>query len=301
MTGITISISRGMLLILAITTLIFTACESPAGSEGPQGPHGEVGSVGPAGEDGSVMYAGAGAPTADTGKQGDYYLNTNTGEYYGPKDGDGWGKPIVVLMGKDGKDGADGKSGEDGEDGQDGSQTYSGTGAPDIAMGKVGDYYLDKSSFNLYGPKTDSGWGSPLNIKGADGNANVTRYIFSGYDFSSDDFHRVTIRNLSEAEMKNSAWLVYFLRNSGNTTIYYSIPGKGALREYSMRRNYYNGFILFDISRESASDGAEYDRIEIVRIAASNTVDNAKQSSKIKLPNDLDRTNYQEVANYYGF
>ena len=301
MIGLTISTSRGMLLILAMTTLFFTACDGPSGPQGVQGEQGAVGPVGPAGKDGSMIHAGSKQPTSAIGNEGDYYLNTNSGEYYGPKDANGWGNPIMVLMGKDGRDGTDGKDGTNGEDGKDGSQIHSSSGSPDTSLGKVGDYYLDKSSYDLYGPKTDSGWGTPINIKGADGNANVTRYIFPGYDFNSDDFHRVTISGLSEAEMMNSAWLVYFLRNSGSTTFYYSIPGKGVLREYSLTRNYYNGFILFDISRESASSGDEYDRIEIVRIAASSTVDNTKQPSGVKLPDDLDATNYQEVAKYYGF
>lgn len=283
-------LTRIVTLLVVCSISLFMACEGPSGTEGPQGPEGPEGPVGPAGNDGSMMYSGQGAPDTNIGKTGDYYLNTGTGEMYGPKDENGWGNPIIVLMGEDGTDG------QDGADGEDGSQIYSGSGAPDASLGVEGDYYLDKSNYNLYGPKTGSGWGTPLNLKGADGNANVTRYIFSGYDFSSSDFHRVQISGLSEAEMQNSAWLVYFLNDQGSTTFYYSIPGQGVSRRYSLTRNYYNGFILFDITRESTSSGVEYEQIEVVRIAASNTVDNSKQ-----LPKDLNTNNYNSVAEYYGF
>src|ERR1700733_13706831 len=55
-----------------------------------------------------------------------------------------------------------GPAGATGPAGQDGSQIYSGNGAPAASLGKIGDYYLDKSNGNLYGPKTANGWGTPL-------------------------------------------------------------------------------------------------------------------------------------------
>lgn|GEM_PF-6837907 len=33
----------------------------------------------------------------------------------------------------------------------------------------MGDMYLDVASARLYGPKSDSGWGTPLNLKGDKG------------------------------------------------------------------------------------------------------------------------------------
>jgi hypothetical protein len=151
-------------LVLVLGTM--AGCEGPQGPDGPQGPQGPEGPVGPAGEDGSVIHAGTGAPSADTGVNGDYYLNQDTGELYGPKNDDGWGTPISLQ----GPAGEDGQDGADGQDGKDGSQIHSGTGSPDASLGVVGDYYLDKDSFDLYGPKTDSGWGTPISLKGT---ANV--------------------------------------------------------------------------------------------------------------------------------
>ncbi|MGM0546119.1 MAG: hypothetical protein ACQEST_05295 [Bacteroidota bacterium] len=131
--------------------------------------------------------------------------------------------PIIVLMGEDGQDGADGS------DGEDGSQIHSGNGAPDASIGVIGDYYLDKDSYELYGPKTSNGWGSPLNLKGANGNANVTRYIFPGYDFEQSYGHVLQIPNVSsEEQMNESVWLVYLIDSDPNiNSISIQIPGYG--------------------------------------------------------------------------
>ncbi|PAU93633.1 hypothetical protein CK503_10790 [Aliifodinibius salipaludis] len=288
-------ITRIVTLLLVCSISIFIACEGPSGSEGPQGLEGPEGPVGPAGEDGSMMYSGQGAPGADIGAEGDYYINTNNGEMYGPKDTDGWGNPIMVLMGKDG------------QDGEDGSQIHAGSGAPDPSLGKVDDFYLDKANYDMYGPKTDQGWGSPINLKGADGNANVTRYIFPGYDFSSNNYNPLNIPVDDKAEMVESAWLVYLVGQSSPNVdeAYWSIPGYGNNGNtfYTSEHHYYDSReeVVFAISCDPNVQGEQYDRIEIVQIEASNNEDHRKQVTETILPKDLDTSNYQEVAEYYGF
>ena len=283
-----------VILVLILGAGVFQGCEGPSGPEGAEGPQGEVGPIGPAGEDGSQMYAGSGAPTSDIGDEGDYYLNTTTGEYYGPKDSSGWGNPIIVLMGDDGQDGADG---------EDGSQIFSGTGAPASSLGQEGDYYLDKSSFDLYGPKTASGWGSPINIKGADGNANVTRYIFQGHDFGNNSSLTLTIFGITNAEFKESAWLIYLANDRGliNSTFrYYPIPGEAIITSYSVSFGNINNInTAFFI--EASGSGTNYERIEIVRIEATNIDDRRKQNSGGILPSGLDTSDYDAVAEHYGF
>lgn len=286
----------GLLTVLLVVGMAFSACEGPAGSEGPQGPEGPEGPVGPAGENGSMMHAGAGDPADNVGEIGDYYLNQDSGELYGPKNNDGWGNPIIVLMGEDGQDGADG------------SQIHSGSGTPDVSLGVEGDYYLDEDSYDLYGPKGDSGWGTPLNLKGADGNANVTRYLYFGHDFRS---MISVVRYLdgleSEAEMRQSAWLIYFIYENSNGPVYYSVPGYGYgdLSFYSFHYSWNdnNQEVSFNL-RASEGSGEEYDQIEIIRIEAGNTVDNQGSHGKRTgnlIPNHLDVTNYEEVARYYSF
>ncbi|MFU1858089.1 hypothetical protein ACK8HY_13815 [Sphingobacterium sp. NGMCC 1.201703] len=81
--------------------------------------------------------------------------------------------PFFLLgCGKDGKIGPQGEKGEQGEkgiDGLNGSTIFSGKSAPTSAIGVIGDFYLNLSSGDLYGPKTKEGWGNPFNLKGSSG------------------------------------------------------------------------------------------------------------------------------------
>jgi hypothetical protein len=137
------------------------------GPEGPDGKTGATGAVGASGKDGSVMYSGNGAPAATLGILGDYYLDKNTAQLYGPKIATGWGTPLTLM-------GATGATGSAGTNGTNGSTTLSGNGAPAASLGANGDYYLDKTNFLLYGPKTTGGWGIPMLLKGADGTQGPT-------------------------------------------------------------------------------------------------------------------------------
>ena len=282
-------------LILLMLMLGIAGCKGPAGEQGPEGAEGPEGPVGPAGEDGSVMYSGQGVPGSDIGSEGDYYLNTNTGGMFGPKDENGWGNPIMVLMG------------DDGQDGEDGSQIHAGSGAPSTSLGQIGDFYLDQANYDMYGPKTDQGWGSPINLRGADGNANVTRYIFPGHDFGADNYNPLNIPVDDKAEMVESAWLVYLVGQSSPNVdeAYWSIPGYGNNGNtfYTSEHYYYESReeVVFAISCDPNVQGEQYDRIEFVQIEASNNEDQRKQVTETVLPKKLDTSNYQEVAEYYGF
>ena len=141
------------LALIFVMTISLTACKGPAGADGLQGPQGPAGPVGPAGENGSVMHAGQGEPGSGIGNPGDYYLDTLNSLLYGPKTEDNtWGIPIDLK-------------GADGQDGADGSQILSGTTSPAASLGSEGDFYLNTTNFDLYGPKTQSGWGIPINLQ----------------------------------------------------------------------------------------------------------------------------------------
>lgn len=59
---------------------------------------GAAGTNGTDGKDGSSFLAGAGAPTAATGKTGDFYFDTTSSTFYGPKLADGtWGATVLPL------------------------------------------------------------------------------------------------------------------------------------------------------------------------------------------------------------
>ena len=45
----------------------------------------------------------------------------------------------------------------------------SGSTVPTATIGNVGDYYIDLTSVNLYGPKTAEGWGNPVSLRGLQG------------------------------------------------------------------------------------------------------------------------------------
>lgn len=151
---------------LFITSLIMLALAASCGKDGatgPQGPKGDTGATGAtgvAGANGSTIYSGTGAPASNTGVNGDYYIDLSSGNFYGPKTASGWGTPISLK-------------GANGAAGAAGSSILSGNGSPSASLGNIGDYYLDKSTFLFYGPKTASGWGAGLNLQGPAGNSNV--------------------------------------------------------------------------------------------------------------------------------
>src|ERR1700730_9529472 len=155
------------LFTFIIGTLVLASCgkngaigpigpQGPVGSTGAQGPVGPAGPKGADGQNGSVIYSGTTAPLAATGAIGDFYLNETTGLLYGPKTASGWGSGFSLI-------------GATGATGVAGSITYSGNGAPPSSTGVTGDYYLDKTNYLLYGPKTVSGWDTPINLQGPQG------------------------------------------------------------------------------------------------------------------------------------
>jgi hypothetical protein len=49
-----------------------------------------------------------------------------------------------------------------------------GSGAPTATLGAGGDLYLDTAAYQIYGPKTSSGWGSPTSLQGPKGDSGAT-------------------------------------------------------------------------------------------------------------------------------
>ena len=110
---------------------------------GPQGAQGIPGT------DGKTIRHGSGAPNGIvSGVVGDFYLDTETYILYGPKisaTATTWPTSGTLLIGATGADGADGKT------------IQNRTGTPNgVVSGAVGDFYLNTSTYILYGPKTSS-------------------------------------------------------------------------------------------------------------------------------------------------
>jgi hypothetical protein len=86
--------------------------ELTPGPEGPPGPAGVA----------SAWLNGTGAPDAELGAEGDYYLDVETGDIYGPK-GETWGEVVFsILEGQQGPAGANGQDGSPGAAGADGAE-----------------------------------------------------------------------------------------------------------------------------------------------------------------------------------
>jgi hypothetical protein len=135
-----------------------TSLVGPQGAEGAQGPQGEVGPTGPqgaSGTDGKTILNGTTVPDNGIGNDGDFYINTATSEMYGPKTSGSWGSAIFNL-------------GADGADGSDGNGVLSGSVNP-TTEGNDGDFYINVSSYEIFGPKTSGSWGSGTSLIGADG------------------------------------------------------------------------------------------------------------------------------------
>ncbi|WP_183564073.1 hypothetical protein [Mucilaginibacter sp. SP1R1] len=73
------------------------------------------------------------------------------------------------AVGPAGANGTAGTPGAAGATGADGTKIYSGTAAPNAALGTTGDFFINLTTSGFYGPKTAAGWGTAFNLKGATG------------------------------------------------------------------------------------------------------------------------------------
>lgn len=200
-----------------IVALILASCgkNSVVGPIGPQGPVGPAGPKGADGQNGSAIYSGTTTPLSTIGAVGDFYLNETTGLLYGPKTASGWGYGFSLI-------------GATGATGAAGSQTYSGSGAPPSSTGVIGDYYLDKTNYLLYGPKTVSGWDTPINLQAPQGNANVKTDVFtiggSQWIWNSQYAYETSSSSLTEYLTR------YYVRS--NNTITQDVLNKGLILVY---------------------------------------------------------------------
>lgn len=139
---------------------------------GPQGPPGAAGATGPAGV-GAAWQQGAGAPSAGTGSNGDFYLNTTNGDIYGPKTAGAWGGVIFNIaegqQGPAGPAGAAGAPGAQGPAGADGRTLLSGTTAPGAGVGANGDFFINTAASLIYGPKAGGVWPTGVSLVGPAG------------------------------------------------------------------------------------------------------------------------------------
>ena len=107
------------------------------GEQGEPGPKGDQGVPGPQGARGATVISGKGTPTAFTGEEGDFYLDLETYELFGPKKNDNWSGSIK-LQGPAGPAGATGATGPAGATGATGPAGATGATGPAGATGPTG-------------------------------------------------------------------------------------------------------------------------------------------------------------------
>ncbi|VJM61670.1 G5 domain family [Streptococcus pneumoniae] len=145
------------------------------------------GATGQAGRDGKDVLNGKVNPQPNQGKNGDKYINTETGDVYVKNNGN-WDKEGNIKGPKEdkGADGAKGEKGDQGErgltgaqgakgadgavgrDGRDGKDVLNGKANPEAHQGKDGDKYVNTETGDVF-VKNNGNWDKEGNIKGPKG------------------------------------------------------------------------------------------------------------------------------------
>lgn len=325
-------------LLFTVIMVLAVSCKGDEGPMGPVGPQGEQGvqgvqgAQGIPGKDGNLFYYGNGAPKANLGKEGDMYLDKAASKLYGPKEKSGWGsgQSLIGAKGDKGDKGEKGAKGDKGDIGADGSTIHNGSGAPGGNIGKLGDYYIDTVTGDLWrlGRLVDAlVWRKVANIKG---NANVKStpwYIFdeigqwktihSDFIFF-EDFN--DIFNFSEQTIKDIAAGKYivlaYIKKSFNDPFVRPLPNfiaKGHEPEFGAGRK------MFNYTYSAKPDG-KYFRAEINLSSTDGTEVKAHKgnwyyrlvfvgvedgffkssTSKEVLKEELQKLSYEEVCERYG-
>ena len=162
------------------------------GEDGAVGATGAAGQNGQNGQDGKDILSGTSDPTSETGKEGDKYVNTTTGDILvkkngqweregnlkGPKGdkGEAGATGAAGQNGQNGQNGRDGENGQSGQNGRDGKDVLSGTTDPTSETGKEGDKYVNTTTGDIF-VKKNGQWEKEGNIKGPKGDKGDTPTI----------------------------------------------------------------------------------------------------------------------------
>ncbi|AYL96423.1 hypothetical protein [Mucilaginibacter celer] len=123
-----------------------------------------------AANDTTVLY-GNSIPATTTGNNGDTFINTLSGIFY-KKSGGSWNQVFSMQTGPQGPQGT---SGANGTNGANGKTILNGTVNPANSLGTDGDFYINTSSYYLFGPKAAGLWGTGISL------------IVSGVEFEEID------------------------------------------------------------------------------------------------------------------
>lgn len=143
------------------------------GAAGDTGPQGEPGAPGKPGQDGAPGKAGADGQPGQPG-----------------------------VDGQPGAPGADGRPGAPGVDGEPGTKILGGDGVPTSDLGRVGDWYIDKTNRKLYGPKDNEGWKEAFDLgnQGQGGGATLPLSVI--YSPSSYELEGTTLKKWKDKTIR---------------------------------------------------------------------------------------------------
>jgi hypothetical protein len=178
----------GTTQLLSVPYAMYANVPGVAGPQGPQGIQGIQGLPGAVGANGKTILNGAVNPTAGQGVDGDFYLNTTTKQLFGPKAGGLWGSGTSLVgpqgatgatglqgatgaTGSQGATGATGPQGLAGANGSNGNTVLHGVVDPVSGDGMDGDFYLNTSTMEIFGPKTAGTWNTGTSLVGPQGPA----------------------------------------------------------------------------------------------------------------------------------
>lgn len=214
--------------LLALFVFLFAGACTKEGVLGPQGVPGEQGATGAQGAPGASIEVGSGAPGADKGVTGDFYIDTVGVMLYGPRTASGWGEGVSMRSSTQ-------------------TSMLHGEGIPAASLGNEGDFYFDDTGAMLYGPKKDGGWGSGLQLhgpagpegaQGPEGNANVKAYTFHtglGWEYFGNNVYQITKETsvIDSLNLLQGALMVYVQLSD---SFWYQAPF------WAFGRNYYFNF-----------------------------------------------------------
>ncbi len=159
------------------------------------------GVAGPAGTNGKTVLNGTANPTIGNGVDGDFYINTTTKQLFGPKASGAWGSGTSLIgpagatgsqgiqgatgpqgvqgltgaagpvgpQGIQGTTGLQGIQGLTGAAGSNGKTILNGTANPTTLVGVDGDFYINKLTNQIFGPKASGSWGLGTSLIGSTG------------------------------------------------------------------------------------------------------------------------------------
>lgn len=107
-----------------------------------------------------------------------------------------------------------GPKGDPGSPGNDGNSVLNGTSAPNSDTGDIGDFYIDTENNEIYGPKTEEGWGEPTSLTGPQGppGEDCECAVDTGW-MELEGFNHMEALDLPRPEARRIGEVIYFRGN----------------------------------------------------------------------------------------